>query len=544
MMMLSAGNIFTTRTVLILLVLLLAFLLFNLGSWGVIETSEARYAEISREMLLSGDWLHPRLLGIQHFHKPPVTYIISAFGMKLFGANAFGARFFLQISLVLQALLVYLIGLNLFKEKRPAIIALIVYITIPAVLVSARNLTTDSFLTNFELAAIWCWLEYKKAFRVSWLYSFYLLLALAFLTKGPVGLIFPVLVCIVYRSENKPSASKKLHHFSGLLLLLLFGLSWYVYLMLQDKQFVDYFILKHTVQRVANAQTFGRSKPWWFYLVLVPVLSLPWSAFLIIQYKKVKQLPQRHLRLFLLWIFVPLVFFSLSSSKLILYVLPLFAGMALLTGKLLNDFPDEKLKKTANFTVVFFLVLAIALLLLQFLPLQISAPTWTTIFPLSIFAGIIFLWQKPMLHLYKILGTALLFTLILIPFSTFLLAENPVLTKSGKLLANFIKTKKLENRKIIVYDELLPSLAFHLQKDIISVYDKDKDLLRETQFETDENWRQTLLNIHTKADEIGLQELVKQQPVLLVKGEIPSEQRWLLQHFPHNRQFGKWRVYY
>lgn len=542
--MLSAGSIFSTRTVLILLLLLLAFLLFNLGSWGVIETSEARYAEISREMLLSGDWLHPRLLGIQHFHKPPVTYIISAVGMKLFGVNAFGARFFLQISLALQALLVYLIGLNLFKEKRPAIIALIVYITIPAVLVSARNLTTDSFLTTFELAAIWCWLEYKKGVRVSWFYFFYLLLALAFLTKGPVGLIFPVLVCIVYRSENQPSATKKLHHFTGILLFLLFGLSWYVYLMHQDKQFVDYFILKHTVQRVANAQTFGRSKPWWFYLVLVPVLSLPWSAFLIIQYKKIKQLPQKHFRLLLIWIFVPLVFFSLSSSKLILYVLPLFAGMALLTGKLLNDFPDEKLKRTANFTLLFFLVLALTLLLLPFLPFKISAPTWTIIFPVLIIACIVFLWQKPLLHLYKILSAALLFTLLLIPFSTFLLAENPALTKSGKMMADFIEAEKLQNRGIIVYDELLPSLAFHLQKDIISVYDKDKDLLRETKFENDENWRQNLLDIHTKVDKIRLQELVKQQPVLLVKGDIPDEQSWLLHHFPHNQQFGKWRVYY
>ena len=539
-----AGIFFSNRTVVILLLILLGLLLINLGSWGVIETSEARYAEISREMLLSGDWLHPRLLGIQHFHKPPVTYIISAFGMKLFGADAFGARFFLQISLVLQALLVYLIGLNLFKEKRPAILALVVYITIPAVLVSARNLTTDSFLTTFELAAIWCWLEYKRDIRVIWLYTFYILLALAFLTKGPVGLIFPVLVCLVYRSENKPSASKKLHHFAGVLLFLLFGLSWYLYLMAQDKQFADYFILKHTVQRVANAQTFGRSKPWWFYLVLVPVLSLPWSAFLISQYKKIKQLPRKQVRLFLFWILVPLVFFSFSSSKLILYVLPLFAGMALLTGYLLHAFPDVQLKKTAGYTLLFFLILAIALLLLPFLPFHIAAPTWTLIFPFIIIAGIIYIWRKPMLQLHKIVGSALIFTFILVPFSTYLLAENPTLTKSGKLIDDFIKAEKLENRKIIVYDELLPSLAFHLQKDIISVYDQDKDLLRETQFETDEKWRTNLLDIHSKADEMRLLGLVKQQAVLLVKDEIPEEQNWILQQFPHQKQFGKWRVYY
>lgn len=227
-----------------LLLVLFLLLLYNLGGWGVIETSEARYAEISREMWQSGQLLHPRLLGIQHFHKPPVTYQVSALGMELFGPNAFGARFFLQVSLVLQVWLVYLIGKLLFRDGRQALLAAVVYLTIPAVLLSARNLTTDSFLTTFELAAIWAWLRYKADAKAGWLYLFYFLLALAFLTKGPVGLIFPALVAIGLAGgfTTAKKRSPAWHHVPAILLFLVIGGSWYAYLMLQDPQFVDYFL--------------------------------------------------------------------------------------------------------------------------------------------------------------------------------------------------------------------------------------------------------------------------------------------------------------
>ena len=73
-------------------------LFFNLNSWSVTESSEARYAEISKEMLDTGDWIHPQLMGIYHYHKPPMTYWITAVSYKIFGVTPFAARFFLQLS--------------------------------------------------------------------------------------------------------------------------------------------------------------------------------------------------------------------------------------------------------------------------------------------------------------------------------------------------------------------------------------------------------------------------------------------------------------
>lgn len=545
--MLQLDSLHSNRFLYRLLLILFLLLLYNLGGWGVVETSEARYAEISREMWQSGQWLHPRLLGIQHFHKPPLTYNITALGMQLFGPNAFGARFFLQISLVLQVWLVYLIGASLFRDKQKALTAAIVYLTIPAVLLAARNLTTDSFLTTFELAAIWAWLKYKSAAKALWLYLFYFLLALAFLTKGPVGLIFPVLVAIglggAYTSRQ--IKSPVWHHLPAMLLFLVLGGSWYVYLMRQDPQFVDYFLFKHTVQRYANSETFGRSKPWWFYLVLAPLLSLPWSAILFIKLKKVKELPVPLKRMFILWVLVPLVFFSFSGSKLILYILPLFAGQALLTAWLLFALPEAVMRIIARGSIIFFAVLALAFLLAPLLPVGVDLPLWVLIFPVLMLGGLFILWQRPLPSQQKLLYSALLFTFLLLPYSTHLMGSNPQFTNGSRPLAQIIKANHLEQRTIVVYNRLLPSLAFELNKTIISVQDDNDDLNREIQFERDEQWREQLLQMQRPEDVERLQKLIRQQPtVMLIKHELPPDRRWILERYKNQEKWGSWTVYF
>ncbi|WP_266202619.1 ArnT family glycosyltransferase [Pontibacter kalidii] len=529
-----------------LLLVLLLLLLFNLGSWGVIETSEARYAEISREMWQSGDLLHPRLLGIQHYHKPPLTYIITSFGMELFGPNAFGARFFLQLSLVFQVWLVYLIGKEIFSSSRQALLAAVIYLTIPAVLISARNLTTDSFLATFELAAILTWLKYKTRATSLWLYFFYLLLALAFLTKGPVGLIFPVLVALGvggnYTSDTHHTSGW--HHLPALLLFLALGSSWYVYLMLHDPQFVDYFLLKHTVQRYANPETFGRSQPWWFYLVLAPALSLPWSAILLAQLGRLKKMPGRLRRLFILWIPLPLVFFSFSGSKLILYILPIFAGQALLTAWLLHNMSEKATKRAMKAGLVYFTVLAVALFVVPLLPVGIALPWRVLTFPVLILGAFAILWTGERQQQQKLVYGALVFTALLLPYSAKLLAHNPQFTNGSRPVAEVIVARNLQQRPILVYNKLLPSLAFELNRSIVSLDDGTSKLERELQFEQDKQWREQLLQLKRPEDMQRLRELLQQKPVLVVKNELPEERQWMLGYFDRQEQVGEWVVYY
>ncbi|PKV75180.1 phospholipid carrier-dependent glycosyltransferase [Pontibacter ramchanderi] len=532
-----------TLVAVLLLVLLLA-LLYNLGGWGVIETSEARYAEISREMLVRGEWLHPRLLGIQHFHKPPVTYLISAAGMGLFGVNAFGVRFFLQFSLLAQALLVYLIANELFQSRRIALTALVIYVTIPAVLIAARNLTTDSFLATFELLAIWAWLRYKPVKKVGWLYLFYLALALAFLTKGPVGLIFPVLVAIGYRLPHATGKASVSHHFIAFLLFLLLSASWYVYLMWQDRQFVDYFFLNHIVKRYTSPETFSRSEPWWFYIAYIPLLSLPWSAMLLLYLRKLRLLSVNHKRLFFLWLLVPLLFFSFSSSKLILYVLPMLAGIALLVSWLLHQLSLKELRIISIFTFVYLGLLGLGLLLLRWLPTDLSVPLPLVGVAALMLVVLYLIWRFANPGVGQVTGAALAFTLLLLPFSTHLLGANGEQIKSSKELADLIREKGLQGRTIVVYDRLLPSLAFELNKDIVSISDEHHSLIRETQFEQNEAWRNYLLRLQDKQDSVRIQNLLQHHAVLVSKKALPIKRNWLSTPFTQKKQVGVWIVYY
>ena len=121
------------RYYLLFLCIVWIVLIVGLGNYGLAETSEARYAEISREMFLSGDYLNPKLLGIFHFHKPPITYYITTLGYRIFGVNEFGARFFLQIAIVIQLVLVYRLANLLYKDKRIAFMAGLIYFSFPIV---------------------------------------------------------------------------------------------------------------------------------------------------------------------------------------------------------------------------------------------------------------------------------------------------------------------------------------------------------------------------------------------------------------------------
>ena len=494
-------------------------------------------------MLQFHDWLYPRLLGILHLHKPPVVYLVTALGLKLFGPSPFGARFFLQISLAVQAILVYRIGRLLFEEKRPALLAMAVYLTMPAVMISARNLTTDSFLTTFELLAISCWIRFKLKSDSLSLFFFYISLGLAFLTKGPVGLIFPVLVCAGYRIAD-PGLNKGFgRHLIPFSVFLIVGFSWFVYLVINDPRLIDYFLVKHTVQRMMNPEAFGRSQPWWFYLVLAPALCLPWSVLPFRFWKDVRLFLPNLDRLLIFWILVPLAFFSLSSSKLIPYILPLFSGLAILVGNLLHQLPEDRLNRFAGFVCLFFLVLSGALAVAPMVSTAVTIPWPYLLLPLAMAIGTGLI-RATLNHVVeRMLVSGLLIYFLLLPFSGKLLAHSMNLTHDTKPVAQFLKENSLDQRPIVVFDQLLPSLAFHLNHDLITVHDRNASVNRETEFEKDRGWKAYYLKFQDLQDQRHIQSLLDRHSVLITRGPISSDRQWIVQGLQRHR-LNDWIIYY
>ncbi len=538
------------KALLLFLLLLAVGLGIGLGSWGPLESSEARYAEIGREMLASGDWLHPRLLGIYHFHKPPLTYWLTAAGLALTGSSVAGVRLLPVLAVLAQVVLVYGIGRLIFQnDSSGALVAAIVYGTFPVVWISALNVTTDSYLATWELVAAYGILHHY--YQAGWggLYVFWVALGLAFLTKGPVGLLLPLMAVVgFYFGGQRARRPFTWHHAAGLTLFIGVGLSWYADLVAENPAFLRYFLVGHTVERFASAEAFGRAKPWWFYLVLVPATSLPWSGLLLTRAVSTgwKALPPPWRSVWLWWVLVPVGFFSLSQSKLLLYVLPVFPGMALLTSCYLHQLPAAGLARWNTGLLVFW---AVVLLALVALPLAASlthlvVPMLKTGAAALGAAGLMYLTRYSRLTPQKrLLGGASVFMVALLLAAKPLLRADELAFNGTQPVVAALQQAGLQGRPVLVYNELLPSLAFALGRVPVSLYVGNHNLVRETQFEADSHWRATWLDL-SGPPPAALDSLLQRRPVLLVKGQVHPEHRWLLQRLPQRKDVGKWRVYY
>ncbi|MGB7784817.1 MAG: glycosyltransferase family 39 protein [Salinimicrobium sp.] len=534
----------------LILALLFAVLLSGSGSWGLTESSEARYAEIAREMVASGDYLHPSLLGIHHYHKPPVTYQLTALGYQIFGINEFGARFFLAVALLLQVFFVYKIGRLLFKDEKKAIASALIYFSFPVVLIAARNLTTDAFLTTFILWALYFWLLRKQGRSVLFLYGFYLMLGLAMLTKGPVVLLPPVIFILFWKIINREKMKFTMHTFLGTLLFLVVSASWFVAVIIDKPILLDYFVKDQIVKRSLEAEKFHRSKPFWYYLAFAPLLGVPWLFFIgtdaVKNFKSIMN--RRKNEMILLWSsLLLLLIFSLFSSKLILYILPIYPFMALLGGSLLERTPLKRLNIYTKIFAGLFLILFSGLLYLSFSE-QFQFSFWYALPLCALLAAVGF-------YFLKMRNKDLLRPVYMgVWFSVFLLftyalfgAQNDGVINSVKELSAFVKQEKQDVNNVVVYDYLLPSAAFYLGDRIVTVNEKNFKSQREVEFESDSLYKKNYIDLRQEGELKRFKDLMRQKDNVLIlrkKKQLPDSLQYLLTNFSHSAERGKWRVYY
>jgi len=541
-------NLLPKYSVPLFLLVILFISLINVGSYGVIETSDARYAEISREMFESEDFLHPTLLGIGHYHKPPFTYYITAISYCLWGVSPFAARFFIQLFIIFQLWLVFKITLELWGDKKLAIWSALIYLSFPIVLISSRNLTTDPYLTTFVILSIYSWILFKKRNHVAYLYLFAASLGLGFLTKGPLIIIVSVVFCVLFSFLNRQQYKNKvsLHSLGAFVVFGIIGGSWFYFLMRENNEYFNYFIGHHIVERYSK-DVFQRSEPFWYYLAIAPVVGLPWLLTLPITLWKNRFaiLQNKMLRILLLSLVIPFLFFSSASSKLIPYILPLYSLFALLIAYTLKEFQLHKFNK---YIIVFFTALITFLNVLAFaFPLEIQIPFICSIIGLLVGVIQVGIWRLTTLNIKsKLISLSTLSALLLLINSGAIMANNELQVNSTQPIANFIVDKQLQNKNILVYNKRLPSLSFNMQKPIISLYDGNRDLNRETQFERDTLWKQNLINLQSQKELTKFMDLLNQESTVLItyKNRIPEERQWILNYYPSKVEMGKWQVYY
>ena len=314
------------RSPALLLILLAGWLLATLGLRPLLLPDEGRYAEVSRAML-HGDAVVPVLNGLPFFHKPPLFYWLDVAAMHVVGENVFAGRFgsFVGAWIMGAALL---LAMRRWHGPRAAAIALGVLATTPFFFIGAQYANHDMLVGGLIAAAVLAMaraVDQPPAVNLRWLVVGWVLCALAMLAKGLIGIVLPALVIGPWLlAQGRWRQMLKLLHPLGLLAFVIVGAPWFVAMQLRFADFFDYFIVEQHFRRFAQSN-FNNVHGAWFFLVAMPLLTLPWSAWLPAAVQRAVGGRNATVGLYAWWIVAIVGFFSIPSSKLVGYALPALA---------------------------------------------------------------------------------------------------------------------------------------------------------------------------------------------------------------------------
>jgi 4-amino-4-deoxy-L-arabinose transferase-like glycosyltransferase len=309
-------------------VLLVVVWLGALGVRPLYKTDESRYAEIPREMVASGDWLTPRLNDFKYFEKPPLQYWATAAFFEVFGERDWAARLWTALSALAGIGLVYAFARRVYGAPAGALAAAILVASPLYVLLGQIN-TLDMGVTFFLSAAIF-------AFALERMYWFWIACALAVLSKGLIGIVLPAGAIGVYILAKWDWALlKRMKLFTGGLLFLAIAAPWFIAVSLANAEFFHFFFIQEHFQRFTT-RIHGRYQPMWYFLPILAAGIAPWLLLLVPALRRslpMKRDGQFDTPLFLaIWAVLVFAFFSVSSSKLPSYILPVFPPLAVLAG--------------------------------------------------------------------------------------------------------------------------------------------------------------------------------------------------------------------
>ena len=352
---------FVRKHTLLCLMLLAAVMAFAFqGSRGLMEPDEGRYSNVALQILQHDDWISLyRSQDSLHFTKPPLTYWLMAASVSVFGHNEWALRLPNALAFVLTIFLAFQLG-RIFVPKRPWLPALF-YLASPGAVLAANWINTDTLLAAMTVLAMTCYAQYRfGSGHVRWLDAMWLAFGLAFLTKGPPGLL-PLLAVLVFAIWHRHGLV--LLRPVGLLLFAVVGLGWYAWVIHRHPGLLEYFLGHEVVNRIASDK-FLRHGQWYGpitqYLPILLLGTLPalaaWAA--ARNRVNVQHLPVEHTRFLWLWFGLPLLVFSVSQSRMPLYVLGLLIPAMVLLARRLQD---ARIGPAFTITAALWLVLLLAL---------------------------------------------------------------------------------------------------------------------------------------------------------------------------------------
>ncbi|SPF31578.1 Glycosyl transferase, family 39 [Candidatus Sulfotelmatobacter kueseliae] len=345
-----------TRTDALLIFGFCAFLFFyGAGQFGLIGADEPRYAQVAREMLDRRDWITPVLNGQAWLEKPPLYYWQAMLAYSALGVSDVAARLPSAIDATLLVIAVYLF----FRRFRRGVEVDAALITASGagVIGYARAASMDMALAASFSVGMLAWWAWRESGRRIYLAAFYVCMALGMLAKGPVAPVLAAAIIVLFAiAAQEWRLIVRTLWLPGILLFCAIALPWYVAVEMRNPQFFREFILEHNLARFST-DVYHHRQPFWYYLPVTLLALVPWTVFVIAafaasvrawwtQRKSVSAEPDFELQFNLfacVWLVVPVVFFSISRSKLPGYILPAVpAGAVLLADYLRRHLEREE----------------------------------------------------------------------------------------------------------------------------------------------------------------------------------------------------------
>jgi 4-amino-4-deoxy-L-arabinose transferase len=347
-------NVLSRKFNLLILGFFLLFYILPLGFRPIFIPDESRYAEIPREMIASGNWIVPHLNGLRYFEKPVMGYWLNALSIKMFGENAFAVRFPSALATGLSAIIIFLLVRRFSDRDFLGSITAVIFLTCFEVDGVGTFNVLDSMLAMFVTAAMASFFiafnaDTSSKKKHGFLFLFGVFCGLAFLTKGFLAFVVPVLVIVPFMIWERRFKELFFIPWIPIVGAAMVVLPWAVMIYQKEPDFWHFFIWNEHIRRFLSENAQHRQSIIYFFLVL-PAAVLPWTFLFpaVILGLKKTGLKNSMVRYALCWFLFPFLFFSMSKGKLLTYILPCFPPLAILISIGLDQYFETGGKKAFN----------------------------------------------------------------------------------------------------------------------------------------------------------------------------------------------------
>jgi 4-amino-4-deoxy-L-arabinose transferase-like glycosyltransferase len=359
---------------------------FGLAYFGLVGADEPRYAQVAREMLARHDWITPTLGGKPWLEKPPLYYWQAMLAYSVFGVSDWAARIPSAVDATVMVVAIYIF----LKRFRPGfhLDGALMTASAAGVIGFARAASTDMPLAATFTIGLLAWYAWYESESYSHLAAFYFFLALGTLAKGPVApLLAAVIIVIFAAAKSDYRLLWKTLCLPGVMLFCVLTLPWHIAVQIRNPDFFRVFILQHNFARFGT-NLYHHPEPFWYYVPVVLLGVIPWTVFVVaglaetirvwwVERREMLRSEDALNAFLMIWLAVPVAFFSLSQSKLPGYIVPALPASTLLLAEYVRRRVTDGEGPSVFLTVLHSIVAAMPVvpaLMIQYLILQHRLP--------------------------------------------------------------------------------------------------------------------------------------------------------------------------